>query len=191
MSNTQGNEDTLAVPDELTTLKARADTLGVTYHPTIGVDKLREKVAAAIAGTPEPKNTEVVEVPEVVVETIEQRRMRKRKEANALMRVNVSCMNPAKKEWDGELITAGNTLVGSFSKFVPFNTEDGWHIPHIIYEQIKDRQCQIFVTVKDARGNSSRKGKLIKEFAIEVLPTLTADELSELARRQAASNSTV
>ena len=191
MSNTQGNEDTLAVPDELTTLKARADTLGVTYHPAIGVDKLREKVAAAIAGTPEPKNTEVVEVPEVVVETIEQRRMRKRKEANALMRVNVSCMNPAKKEWDGELITAGNTLVGSFSKFVPFNTEDGWHIPHIIYEQIKDRQCQIFVTVKDARGNSSRKGKLIKEFAIEVLPTLTADELSELARRQAASNSTV
>lgn len=191
MSNTQGNEDTLAVPDELTTLKARADTLGVTYHPTIGVDKLREKVAAAIAGTPEPKNTEVVDVPEVAVETIEQRRMRKRKEANALMRVNVSCMNPAKKEWDGELITAGNTLVGSFSKFVPFNTEDGWHIPHIIYEQIKDRQCQIFVTVKDARGNSSRKGKLIKEFAIEVLPTLTADELSELARRQAASNSTV
>ena len=191
MSNTQGNEDTLAVPDELTTLKARADTLGVTYHPTIGVDKLREKVAAAIAGTPEPKNTEVVEVPEVVVETIEQRRMRKRKEANALMRVNVSCMNPAKKEWDGELITAGNTLVGTFSKFVPFNTEDGWHIPHIIYEQMRDRQCQIFVTVKDARGNSSRKGKLIKEFAIEVLPTLTADELSELARRQAASNSTV
>lgn len=191
MSNTQGNEDTLVVPDELTTLKARADTLGVTYHPAIGVDKLREKVAAAIAGTPEPKNTEVVEVPEVAAETIEQRRMRKRKEANALVRVNVSCMNPAKKEWDGELITAGNTLVGTFSKFVPFNTEDGWHIPHIIYEQMRDRQCQIFVTVKDARGNSSRKGKLIKEFAIEVLPTLTADELSELARRQAASNSTV
>lgn len=190
MSTITGNEETLVVPDELTSLKTRAGTLGVAYHPAIGVDKLREKVAAAIAGTPEPKAQE--EAPaNPAVETLEQRRFRKRREANALVRVNVSCMNPAKKEWEGELISAGNSLIGTVTKFVPFNTEDGWHIPHVIYEQLKERQCQVFVTTKDARGNSSRKGKLIKEFAIEVLPSLTADELSELARRQAASNAVV
>ena len=47
----------------------------------------------------------------------------------------------------------------------------------------------MFVTVKDSRGNSIRKGKLIKEFAIDVLPPLTADELKEMARRQALGRS--
>jgi hypothetical protein len=41
--------------------------------------------------------------------------------------------------------------------------------------------------VKDSRGNNVRKGKLIKEFAIEVLPQLTEAELKEMARRQAMS----
>ena len=70
-------------------------------------------------------------------------------------------------------------------KFVPFNADDGWHVPYVIYQQLKERQCQIFQTATDARGNKVRKGKLIKEFAIEVLPPLTKEELEELARRQA------
>ena len=51
------------------------------------------------------------------------------------------------------------------------------------------RQCQVFTTVRDRRGNASRKGKLIKEFSIEVLDPLTEDELKELAQRQAMSKS--
>lgn len=42
-----------------------------------------------------------------------------------------------------------------------------------------DRECQVFVTIKDGRGNSVRRGKSIKEFAIEVLPQLTQEELDE------------
>jgi hypothetical protein len=38
-------------------------------------------------------------------------------------------------------------------------------------------------------GNTSRTGKLIKEFAIEVMPQLTSEELHDLAQRQAMSNS--
>lgn len=96
-------------------------------------------------------------------------------------------MNPAKNEWEGEIFTAGNSVVGSYSKFVPFNTDEGWHVPRIILNQIQQRQCQIFQTVKDSRGNSTRKGKLIKEFAVEILDPLTPEELAELARRQAAT----
>jgi hypothetical protein len=98
-------------------------------------------------------------------------------------------MNPAKKEWDGEIFTAGNSLVGSMTKYVPFNADDGWHVPRIIYQQLVQRQCQVFTTVRDSRGNTSRKGKLIKEFAIEVLPMLTAEELKDLAQRQAMAKS--
>lgn len=178
----------LEVPDELTSLKARADLLGVKYHPSISLDKLRDKVNASVtvAEVVAPVETAIAEATE---ETVTQRRLRKRKEANELLRIRVVCMNPAKKEWEGELFTAGNSLVGSFTKFVPFDTEDGWHVPRIIYEQIAQRQCQLFTTIRDARGNSSRKGKLIREFSIEVMPQLTEKELTELARRQAMAKS--
>ncbi len=179
------NETTLDIPDELTTLKARADLLGVTYHPSIGVDKLREKLTATLAPAKDPVVPKVEDVPEV--ETEGARRFRLKREANELVRIRVTCMNPAKKEWDGEIFTAGNTFVGSFTKFVPFNNEEGWHVPRIIYKQMLDRQCQIFTTTRDDRGNSSRKGKLIKEFAIEVMPNLTPEELADLAQRQAMS----
>jgi hypothetical protein len=98
-------------------------------------------------------------------------------------------MNPAKKEWEGEIFSVGNAVVGSFTKYVPFNAEEGWHVPHMIYQMICDRQCQVFYTVSDSRGNKTRRGKLIKEFSVEVMPQLTAEELHDLAQRQAMSNS--
>lgn len=180
------NDDVLVVPDELASLKARADLLGIKYHPSISLEKLREKVNASVTDeAPEAKKEEM----KPTEETEAQRRGRKKREANELIRIRVTCMNPAKSEWEGEIFTAGNSLVGSFSKFVPFNADEGWHVPRIIYNQIVQRQCQIFTTVRDARGNSIRKGKLIKEFAVEVLPNLTPEELAELARRQAMSKS--
>lgn len=184
------NDEILPVQDELAALKARADMLGLSYHPTIGVEKLREKVNAAATSTTEaPVAATVPENLNPAVESEAERRYRKKREANELVRVRVTCMNPAKSEWEGEIFTAGNSLVGSFTKFVPFNSEDGWHIPRIIYNQMIERKCQIFVTTRDARGNSTRTGKLIKEFAIEVLPQLTVDELHDLAQRQAMAKS--
>ena len=184
--NELDSNETLA-QDELATLKARATLLGLTFHPSIGVDKLREKVAAALeadgpvaaGGAPAP------EAKEAEPETLNQKRQRLKKEALALVRLRVTCMNPAKAEWEGEIFTAGNTGIGSVTKFVPFNADEGWHVPHIIYEQMRERQCQVFVTATDSKGNKSRKGKLIKEFAIELLPQLTTEELQELAQRQA------
>lgn len=176
--------------DELTSLKARADMLGVKYHPSIGLEKLREKVNAAIEGTDAAaedvqEEAQVAQPQEVKPETENERRGRMRREANKLVRIRVTCMNPAKREWEGEIFTAGNSVVGSFTKFVPFNNEEGWYVPQIILKQIEQRQCQIFVTQKDGRGNSVRSGKLIKEFAVEILPDLSPKELQELAQRQA------
>ena len=172
------NEDLIETPDELTTLKARADLLGIKYHPSIGVEKLREKIAAVMAGP--------VDKPETKEDETEgQKRQRQMQEASKLVRIRLTCMNPFKKDWDGEFFTVGNSVVGSYTKYVPFNSEDGWHVPQIIYNHLIERQSQIFVTRKTDRGVTVREGKLIKEFAVEVLPQLTQAELDELARRQA------
>lgn len=184
--------ETVEMQDELAALKARADLLGISYHPTIGLEKLRAKVNTAITSEGEPDSApeDAAPVQEAAKETEAAKRLRLRNEAAKLVRIRLTCMNPNKKEWDGEIITAGNAAVGTFKKFVPFHSaDDGWHIPNIIYKQLAQRECQIFVTITDGAGNKVRKGKLIKEFAIEVLPDLTEEELAELARRQAMAKS--
>ena len=180
-------EDKVDVQNELDALKARANLLGVKFHPSISLEKLREKVNAAVTsdGAATSEEEEAKDSAEPKQDTIGEKRKRLKTDALKLVRIRLTCLNPAKKEWDGEIITVGNSLIGTVKKFVPFNADDGWHVPHVIYQQLKERQCQVFYTATDARGNKVRKGKLIKEFAIEVLPPLTKEELDELARRQA------
>jgi hypothetical protein len=167
--------------DELTSLKARADQLGLSYHPSIGVDKLRDKVNQKLSGDAE--EAEVGTKVDTAKETTHEFRLRKRKEASALVRIQVTCMNPNKSEWDGEYICSGNSVVGTYKNFVPFNVE--WHVPRIIFNQLRDRQCQIFTTKKTVRGGTQREGKLIREFSVVELPPLTEKELKELGQRQA------
>ena len=173
------DQETVDTPQsELEALKARADLLSISYHPSIGVDKLREKVNAAINGSPKEDDTKKPD------DSAQTTRQNLRKEALKLVRIRVTCMNPAKSEWDGEIFTVGNSVVGSVKKYVPFNNDEGWHVPYIMYEMLKDRECQIFKSVKK-NGIKVQEGYLIREFGIEVLPPLTDEELQELARRQA------
>lgn len=176
------NDEDLVV-DQLATLKARADMLGIQYHPSIGIDKLREKVNAAVVHEPAAAPAQPV------AESQAQVNLRLQQEASKLVRIRIQCMNPLKKEWEGEIFTVGNAVVGTYKKFVPFAADDGWHVPHIIYEHIVSREYQSFITVTDSKGNKTRKGKISKEYSVEVLPALTKDELDELARRQALAKS--
>lgn len=177
--------------EELEALKAKADLLGVKYHPSISSAKLVEKIKefqaaqeAAAAGAT-PASTPAAEGAVGKTESLNEKVVRIRAEAEKLVRIRVTCMNPMKKDWPGEIISVGNRAVGTLKKYVPFNADEGWHIPKMIFDVMKARECQIFVTVKSKNGVSVRKGKLIKEFAIEVLDPLTPQELAELARRQA------
>lgn len=189
--DTDNSNDDLPEVSEIDALKARADMLGVTYHPSIGLEKLRAKVNAAVTAEPDEGATDepVVEANKAPTESENKRRLRLRQEANALVRVRISCMNPAKKEHEGEIFSIGNSLIGTITRYVPYNADDGWHVERAILNMIQDRQCQIFVTTRDERGNQTRRGKLIKEFGIEIMPDLTQDELDELAQRQAMAKS--
>ena len=177
----------LLAATELENLKSRAEKLGVKFHPSISAEKLREKIKAAQSegegGVGE--QSEVKSATGTTEESPAAKKLRLKREALKLVRVRITCMNPAKKEWEGEIITVANNAVGTVKRYVPFNTEDGWHVEHILLEQLRERQCQIFTTDKDSRGNKVRKGKLIREFAIEVLDPLTEEELRDLAQRQA------
>lgn len=245
---TDDTQDTLDIqhPDELTSLKATAAKIGLVYHPSIGVDKLRLKVQNALSEAPVPESElgldddeqeedsaeltpeeeaaeqeapvvssipkptaqlpavdpvviakleeAIKEVPAVTAqpertltaqEIVNKARDEARREATKLIRINVQCMNPLKKEWPGEIITVGNGLIGTVSKMVPFDTVDGWHVPNIIYLWMKERQFQQFSAKKVPKGQpSSRVTKLVREFAIEVLPDLTEKELAALKQRQ-------
>ena len=178
-------------------LEAQATTLGINFHPNISDEKLLERVkeakaddgkgdenktASAPAGDPKTPAANDGE------ETQNQFRVRKQREAAELVRVQVTCMNPNKREWDGEVFTVGNRVIGTFKKYVPFDVE--WHVPRAIFNVLKDRECQIFVSKKDERGRQKREGKLIKEFNVVELPKLTEEELKDLAQRQAMANGT-
>lgn len=177
------HNDDLTV-NEIDTLKARADKMGISYHPSIGAEKLREKIDAALAEANPNQATEDTDTASEG-ETRNQRVRRLRSEASKLVRIRVTCMNPNKKDWEGEIFTVSNSVVGTFKRYVPFNAEEGWHVEQIILNQLKQRECQIFVKKRERNGLQSSEGKLIKEFAIEVLPPLTEKELKELAQRQA------
>lgn len=166
----------------LESLKARADLLGVKYHPSISEEKLREKIAEA-QKKDEPKAEAKKE------ESKAKTRAELREEALKLVRVRITNMNPAKADYEGEIYTVGNSVIGTVKRYVPFNADDGWHVEQVLYEHLKDRQVPVYVTKTDKKGNKIREHKMIREFAIEVLPPLTVEELKELAERQAISRS--
>lgn len=183
--------------DELTVLKERATKMGIQFHPNIGVETLRERINAKLEGQDAPEEPSQVmsaaqlhqqAIPITKKETIAQRNQRLRREAGKLVRVRVNCMNPAKSDYEGEIFTVSNAVVGTFRKYVPYNNEEGWHIPKIMLDMLQEKQCQIFINAKGPRGQKVKKPKLIKEYAIEILPPLTERELRDLAQRQAMAN---
>jgi hypothetical protein len=109
----------------------------------------------------------------------------KKRKANRLVRIRLTCMNPNKKNFTGEIISVGSSKLGEFKKFVPFNSEEPYHVPEIIYKELKNRKCRINQVVKLPNGQEVNRYKLINEFAIEVLPPLTPEEIKDLAQRQA------
>lgn len=109
-----------------------------------------------------------------------------------LVRVRIQNLDPKKADLNGEVIAVGNKHLGTVKMFVPYGevTDDGWHLPYIIYKELERRRFLSIRTVKDPRTKQPvvKKG-WAKEFAIEVLPPLTATELKQLATAQAAAGS--
>lgn len=174
--------------DELTLLKEQAKKLNIGFSPNIGLDALKAKVKAVLENEAPVEEVAAPVAAVSLVETNGKRRARLRKEANVLVRVIISCRNPSKKEWQGEVFTVSNSVIGTIKKYVPFDTEEGWHVPVALYNMIKERQYQHFYKVK-VDGKEVTRGKLVPEFNVQLLSKLTKEELQELAQRQAITRS--
>ena len=112
-------------------------------------------------------------------------------DAMKLIRVIVRPNDPLKLESTGEIFTVGNATVNNgraVKKFIPFNNEEGWHIPNIIYQNIKAAECQIFKKMT-RNGQDTMEAMKIKAYNIEVLPALTQDEIDKIAIKQKATSS--
>ena len=112
-------------------------------------------------------------------------------EALKLIRVIVRPNDPLKRESTGEIFTVLSTEVNNgkaVKKFVPYNNEEGWHVPSIILETIKQAEYQIFKKVK-RNGQDSMEPQVVKAYNVEELPPLSQKELDTLAGTQKAHNS--
>ena len=209
MSNdAQDRDPEILAEDELTALKNRADMIGLSYHPKIGLEKLRAKVNGQLAkneaelredikpqvmqdqNAPVITQTNLYGSPDTPVrkrETVAMRKIRLRKKASRLIRFRLTCMNPAKKDWPGETFTASNCTIGTFKRHIPFNA-DAWHAEEIILNMIQEREYLSFFTVKDKKGREMKRHKMVKEFAIEMLPALTQKEIDLIAASQKGAN---
>ena len=188
--------------EKLKEMRERADALGVNYHhranaKTIEADinshlvkmegerdypkeyGMEEKLNKITVGPPafEPPMTEA--------EFNKTQTSVRHRLAGSLVRCRIQNMNSAKKAWRGEFVSVGSAKLGTFKKFIPFGGSEPYHIPRIIYNELKAKQCSSFYDVKDDRGRTRRKSKLINEYVIDELEPLTKEELKDLALKQA------
>ena len=162
---------------ERDSLKALADQQGLTYKENIPTDRLRALVYGAADDVNEPVA--------VVEESLADKRLRIRNAALKLIRVNITCMNPAKAAYTGELFTIGNSIIPTITKMVPFGTPEGYHIPQILLDHIKEKEFQTFIPKKGKNGIDTVTSKCIREYAVEILSPLTPTEIQEIAKLQA------
>jgi hypothetical protein len=141
-------------------------------------EKITEKTPTKADGAPCPVK------PMSSKEFAEIDKKKRFRESNQLKRCIIQCMNPAKREWPGETISVGSSQGGTYKKFIPFNSEP-YHVPKIIYDVLKERQCTVFRTEQGKqRGQDRRVGYLINEFQIADLPPLKPAEIEELRSKQ-------
>lgn len=190
--------------DELEVLKARARLLGVEFSNNIGLDTLKERVAAKLNESSDAPKAPAVsqeqqanplsgeaEVSEAAA-PVKQLTLRQHlvNENMKLIRVRVTNMDPKKADLQGEFFTVSNDHLGNVTKFVPYGeaTDDGFHVPYCIFKMLEGRKFLQVNSRKNKRtGQLDISQQWVREFALEVLPQLSEKELKQLATEQAAS----
>jgi hypothetical protein len=97
--------------------------------------------------------------------------------------------NPAMKDYEGDWYCVANSIVGDIRKYVQYDTEEGFHVPYMIYLHLKEKEYQVFIKGKDSKGRETKRAKNVKELSVELLDPLTEEEISELVTRQALNKS--
>lgn len=189
-----------STPDELTLLKQQATLMGISFSNNIKVETLRAKIAAKMEGEEDNTDEEgnAIKQPNPLAGTATSfTKTNKRtpslaehlqKDAMKLVRIRIACMDPKKQDLPGEIFTVANEFLGTVKKYVPFGeqTDNGYHVPHCIYELLKNREF-LHIQTRTVNGQIETKTRWVKEFSIEVLPPLSDEEIQALAQDQRAT----
>jgi len=197
MSDEMNTENKDQEKEQLALLKQRATLLGVKFSNNISIETLKAKIKEHMepkredteVASKEPETKKASEGKVLSEEELKiKRRNEIRKEATKLIRVRITNHNPAKSRLPGEIFTVANSVIGTVRKFIPYDgaTENGYHIPKCIYDFLKTRKFVERKKVKTRDGERMIETPRL-EFAIEVLPPLTPEELKQLALQQAAA----
>lgn len=190
MTDVQNNS--IAAPDAdvaIASLKKQADRLGVAYKSNTSIATLQktisEKLNEPVGGedSPEPEATEV-KITKPKGKTADDYY----NEAMKLVRVIITPMESTKAtNLESELFCAGNGVVGTVKRTIPFGEE--WHVEQILLNSIKEKKYQIFMSKKNAQGAVITTAKLVPAYSISILDPLTQEELDKLAEMQIRTRS--
>lgn len=189
-----------STPDELTLLKQQATLMGISFSNNIKVETLRAKIAAKMEGEEDNTDEEgnAIKQPNPLAgSAAPTAKPAKRtpslaehlqKDAMKLVRIRIACMDPKKQDLPGEIFTVANEFLGTVKKYVPFGeqTDNGYHVPHCIYELLKNREF-LHIQTRTVNGQIETRTRWVKEFSIEVLPPLSDEEIQALAQDQRAT----
>lgn len=105
-------------------------------------------------------------------------------EATKLVHVVVSPLNPIKRDYQGDIFSAGNSYIPTVTKYIPYNVN--WLVPAIIVNAIKEKKMIKFVQKKDEKNRQITERVLAPAYSVQELPLPTKEELAELAKNQQA-----
>jgi len=177
--------------EKLALLKGVAKSLGIQHSPNIGLDALNKRIEDFSCTIKEAnKQAKAKAVAANKREPTEgELRAKMIKDATRLYRVMITCNHPNKKDWSGEIFTVSNSILPTVKKYVPFGNANGWHVPKIILNMMKERQVQRFKRTKTKDGGEKVESYMIPEFSITFMDPLTPKELENLAKKQLAERS--
>lgn len=164
---------------ELAYLRKQADTLGITYKSNTSLETLKAKVTEKLAEASEAESK--AQAAESKAEAVY-------KEAMKLIRVIITPMDSNKAaNMESDIFCAGNSAVGTVKRTIPFGVE--WHVEQILLNAIKEKQYQAFSVIRNERGESVTKTRMIPAYNVTILEPLTEEELKALADQQLRSRS--
>lgn len=186
--------------DQLALLKQRATVMGISYSNNISLETLKKRIQEKMDGIEVVKPE--LEKPVQVVNPLTSQKPKARTPSlrqhmhdtqMKLVRLRITNLDPKKKDLHGEIVTVANEYLGTVKKFVPYGevTDGGFHVPYCIYRELDSRKFLNIRTVRNRKeGTTKVESNWAKEFALDILPQLTREELNRLAAAQAAAGST-
>ena len=186
-------------------IKQELEEYGVKVHHKTGTVKLIELLASI------RKNPSTVTQDEIIAVAVKDRpykdglpgaskaaieaatkhfQLTPKQSAMKLIRIVVTPNDPLMSSYPGLIFTVGVSGINDgkmVKKYVPFNNEEGWHVPNIILQQIEHAEMQKFKTVTMPNGDKQLEPYITKKFNVRILDPLTPEEMDKLAAAQAAN----